>query len=64
MDAYTDFASVYDEFMEDTPYDEWCENIVDNLRENGITGGLVCDLGAGTGEMTRRLRDIVYRRED
>ena len=37
MDAYTDFASVYDEFMEDTPYDEWCENIVDNLRENGIT---------------------------
>lgn len=57
MDAYTDFASVYDEFMEDTPYDEWCENIVDNLRENGITGGLVCDLGAGTGEMTRRLRD-------
>ena len=57
MDAYTDFASVYDELMEDTPYDEWCENIVDNLRENGITGGLVCDLGAGTGEMTRRLRD-------
>ena len=57
MDAYTDFASVYDEFMEDTPYDEWCENIVDNLREFGITGGLVCDLGAGTGEMTRRLRD-------
>ncbi len=57
MEAYTDFASVYDEFMEDTPYDEWCADIVDNLRGFGITGGLVCELGAGTGEMTRRLRD-------
>ena len=57
MEAYTDFASVYDEFMEDTPYDEWCADIVDNLRSLGITGGLVCELGAGTGEMTRRLRD-------
>ena len=57
MEAYTDFASVYDEFMEDTPYDEWCADIVDKLRGFGITGGLVCELGAGTGEMTRRLRD-------
>ena len=57
MEAYTDFASVYDEFMEDTPYDEWCADIVDNLRGFGIIGGLVCELGAGTGEMTRRLRD-------
>ncbi|MBR6309555.1 MAG: class I SAM-dependent methyltransferase [Lachnospiraceae bacterium] len=57
MDAYTDFASVYDEFMENTPYDEWCADIVDKLKDFGITGGLVCELGAGTGEMTRRLRD-------
>ena len=57
MEAYTDFASVYDEFMENTPYDEWCADIVDKLQNFGITGGLVCELGAGTGEMTRRLRD-------
>lgn len=55
MEAYTDFATVYDRFMEDTPYDEWCEAIVNNLKKYGINGGLVCDLGAGTGEMTRRL---------
>lgn len=57
MDAYTDFAAVYDKFMEDTPYDEWCNVILDKLKENGIENGLVCDLGCGTGEMTRRLRD-------
>lgn len=57
MDAYTDFATVYDKFMEDTPYDEWCNVILDKLKENGIENGLVCDLGCGTGEMTRRLRD-------
>lgn len=24
MEAYTDFAQVYDTFMDDTPYEEWC----------------------------------------
>lgn len=60
MDAYTDFASVYDKFMEETPYDEWCESIKNILVANGITDGLVLDLGAGTGEMTRRLRDLGF----
>lgn len=57
MDAYTDFAALYDKFMEETPYDEWCDAIVENLNKYGIKEGLVCDLGAGTGAMTRRLRD-------
>ena len=55
MEAYTDFATIYDKFMEETPYDEWCENIIEELKKEGITDGLVCELGAGTGEMTRRL---------
>lgn len=57
MEAYSDFAYVYDKFMEETPYDEWCDGIVDKLSEYGITGGLVCELGAGTGEMTVRLKN-------
>ena len=57
MDAYTGFASVYDTFMEETPYDKWCGRIVKIFKDNGIKNGLVCELGAGTGEMTRRLRD-------
>ena len=24
MDAYTGFAQVYDLFMDNVPYDEWC----------------------------------------
>lgn len=57
MDAYTGFARVYDTFMEETPYDKWCTRLVKILKENGIKDGLLCELGAGTGEMTRRLRD-------
>ena len=28
MEAYTDFARVYDTFMDDTPYGEWCDYLV------------------------------------
>jgi len=57
MEAYTDFAAIYDKFMEDTPYDKWCDGLIKILNEDNIKDGLVCELGAGTGEMTRRLRD-------
>lgn len=60
MESYSDFAALYDEFMEGTPYDEWSEFIIERLRADKIEDGLVCDLGAGTGEMTRRLRDAGY----
>lgn len=60
MESYADFAAVYDEFMEDTPYDEWAGVIADKLNKYGITDGIVADLGAGTGEMTRRLAAMGY----
>ncbi|MCQ2519209.1 MAG: class I SAM-dependent methyltransferase [Lachnospiraceae bacterium] len=60
MEAYTDFAALYDRFMEETPYDEWCGFLVEKLNKYGISGGLVCELGAGTGAMTRRFRDKGY----
>ena len=28
MEAYTGFAQVYDVFMDDTPYEEWCDHLV------------------------------------
>lgn len=52
MDAYTGFAKVYDQFMDDTPYEMWAENIGAYLRENGIPEGLLLELGCGTGKMT------------
>lgn len=38
MEAYTDFAQVYDTFMDETPYEEWCGYLVELLekyRESG-----------------------------
>lgn len=60
MDIYTRFASVYDLFMEDVPYDEWCSDIVDLLKKEGIEKGIVLDLGCGTGTMTRLLAKYGY----
>lgn len=60
MDAYTSFAQVYDLFMDNVPYDAWAGYIRDWLSENGITEGVLLDLGCGTGEMTRRLADAGY----
>lgn len=33
MEAYTDFAQVYDTFMDETPYEEWCEYLVELLEK-------------------------------
>ena len=58
--SYTAFAYVYDELMDNVPYDEWAEYLVGLLKENGVTDGLVCELGCGTGQMTRRLAAVGY----
>lgn len=60
MDAYTEFSKWYDELMEDVPYDEWFEFVKEKLSENGIKDGLVCELGAGTGNFTMRLAEEGY----
>ena len=60
MEAYTDFSYVYDEFMEETPYDEWCDRIRKLLAAEGITDGLILELGCGTGAMTVRMRNAGF----
>ena len=60
MEAYTGFASLYDTFMDNVPYGEWSRYVIGLLREYGIDGGIVCELGCGTGSITRRLRDAGY----
>lgn len=60
MDAYTNFAAVYDMFMDNIPYEEWCEYLTSLLRENGVLDGLLLDLGCGTGSLTELLAKKGY----
>ena len=60
MDAYTSFASVYDTFMDNIPYEEWADYLIELLKEYGIQDGLVADLGCGTGNMTELLAGAGY----
>lgn len=58
--SYENLAAVYDIFMDNVDYDSWCSCLVRMLRGAGIRGGLVCELGCGTGDMTERLASAGY----
>ncbi len=55
MRAYTGFAGVYDSFMDNVPYEDWCGYVTGLLKEYKITEGLLLDLGCGTGTLTELL---------
>lgn len=71
MDAYRDFAAVYDELMDNVPYGQWCERLHELIGKYGVSKpernaqdilaserNLVLDLGCGTGTLT----ELMYRR--
>ena len=60
MEAYTNFAQVYDLFMDNIPYTEWCDYITSLLQEYQISEGLLLDLGCGTGTLTEALSKKGY----
>ena len=61
MREYTDFAYVYDEYMDNIPYDEWCAYLIQLLHEYHINSGdSIVDLGCGTGTVTRILDKAGY----
>ncbi len=37
MEAYTDFAGVYDTFMDDTPYGEWADFLAELIGKYGVS---------------------------
>lgn len=60
MEAYSEFASVYDMFMDNIPYEDWAEYVKSLLADFGIMDGLVVDLGCGTGTLTEILAQSGY----
>lgn len=71
MDSYTDFAYVYDIFMDNVPYEMWADRIDALLRKYDeriipddealkSEAGLLLDLGCGTGTLTRMMRERGY----
>ncbi|MBP5462985.1 MAG: class I SAM-dependent methyltransferase [Lachnospiraceae bacterium] len=61
MKPYSSFSRIYDLCMDNVPYDEWAERITELLSRNGVPdGGIVAELGCGTGNISRRLRDAGY----
>ena len=68
MEAYSDFARVYDIFMDNVEYEKWAEYLIGSLKEYGIEDGIVLELGCGTGVMTELLaesgHEILYLEQD
>ena len=60
MNAYTEFSKIYDELMEDVPYDEWFEFTKKTLYDAGIKSGIVCELGSGTGNFTMKFAEVGF----
>lgn len=53
MSAYREFAALYDELMDDIPYDEWAKRYE---RLIGLRPGMrVAEMGCGTGAFSVRL---------
>jgi 2-polyprenyl-3-methyl-5-hydroxy-6-metoxy-1,4-benzoquinol methylase len=52
--SYEQFAYLYDELMQDAPYDEWVRFVKEKLEKYQIDGDRLLDLACGTGELSVR----------
>lgn len=58
--AYSDFAAVYDQLMDNIPYDDWFKYLQELLSEYNINQGIIAELGCGTGSITERMAQAGY----
>ena len=58
--SYKEFSYFYDYFNYNADYDTLFKNIVSLAKEGGVTKGIVCDLGCGTGELAFRFNDAGF----
>jgi SAM-dependent methyltransferase len=52
--SYEKFAYLYDELMQDAPYDEWVSFVKAKLVQYQVNGKSLLDLACGTGELSVR----------
>ncbi len=57
---YTNFAYVYDNFMDNIPYDKWCDYLLSLFQQYSITEGNLVDLGCGTGTLCKLMAQHSY----
>lgn len=52
MEAYGGFAQVYDMFMDNVDYHQWCSYAITLLHQYGMQDGTLVEIGCGTGTGT------------
>lgn len=52
--SYQQFAYLYDQLMQDAPYDEWVRFVKAKLAKYQVVGKSLLDLACGTGELSVR----------
>lgn len=52
--SYEKFAYLYDELMQDAPYEEWVSFVKEKLVQYQVKGKSLLDLACGTGELSVR----------
>lgn len=60
MTAYNRFAYLYDELMQDAPYDQWVKFTEERLSKYKIGGKSFLDLACGTGELSVRFAKVGF----
>ena len=58
--TYSKFALVYDNLMDNIPYDDWTSYLKKLLDDYDIKEGIIAELGCGTGNITERLAEYGY----
>lgn len=62
-ESYTGFAQVYDRFMDNVPYHDWADFLVEQLKKYGITGQLKDREKADDQEEQTTLEDAELKRQ-
>lgn len=60
MDSYGKFATIYDELMQDVPYEQIADLIDNEIKKHNIKNNIVLDLACGTGTLTNLLNKKGY----